>query len=226
MKHFLYIITLILSVTSCDNKPETTSNSSLTNKQKADTTIIPNTLTFPFEINFSNPNISNKSDREIDLLFNGVNNYLGGQRNPKVDFYTECLQCEQVQKRNGGLLFAKHLLIMPDQIKYYKNFIPTNDSINLVKFKTPDEKNKNLKFQFSDGNASIKYLGISCDDADFNKVRITYPTGEIIIDSLINASFFEYDLNMNGVKEQYLFGTRTCSQEFVLLRIRKSSDLH
>lgn len=210
-------------VASCDNKTTTTSNSSITNKPKADT-LTTNILKFPFVINFSNPNISNKSDRQIDLLFNGVNNYLGGQQNPKIDFHTECLQCEQVQKCQGGLLFAKHLLIMPDQIKYYKNFLPIQDSTNRIEFITSKEGNKNMKFQFSDGSASIKYLGISCDDADFNKIRLTYPTGESVVDSLINASFFEYDLNKDGQIEQYLFGTRTCSQEFVLLRIRKPSD--
>ncbi len=48
-----------------------------------------------------------------------------------------------------------------------------------------------------------------------------FPKGEIIIDSLINASFFEYDLDADGLKEQYLFGYRNCSQEMVILRTRK-----
>lgn len=212
-------------VTSC-NKNEEIVEKTETQKTKIDS-VNSDELIFSFITNFSHPNISNTSDRRIDLLFNGVNNYLGGKRNPDIDFHTECLECEPMQKVLGGkeLLFAKRLLITPKQIKYYKNILPINDTVNCIKFQTDGRNRTNRKFQFNEGNGIIEYIGISCDDADFNKIRLTFSKGEIVIDSLINASFFEYDLNNNGSKEQYLFGTRTCNQEFVLLRIRKISDL-
>jgi hypothetical protein len=45
------------------------------------------------------------------------------------------------------------------------------------------------------------------------------------IDTNINygISFFEFDLDNNGIKEQYLLGTRNCSQEVVLLRINDAN---
>lgn len=224
MKHFIYII-LALLVASCDNKTTSNSESSVTDKHKTDSLATDSILTFPFVTNFSHKTISNKSDRQIDLLFNSVDNYLGGQPNYKVHFQTECLPCEPIQKYMGGLLFAKRLLITTNQINFYKNDFGIPDSINRIKFNSDDRERTNPKFQFSDGKGSIKYIGISCNDADFNKVRLTYPTGEIVIDSLINASFFEYDLNMDGQKEQYLLGSRSCNQEFVILRIRKTNDI-
>ena len=196
----------------------------MANKPKIDSLATDSILTFSFVTNFSHQNISNKSDRQIDLLFNGIDNYLGGQANHKVHFQTECLPCESIQEYMGGLLFAKRLLITSDQIKYYKNDFDIPDSLNRIKFNTDDRESTNPKFQFSDGQGGIKYIGVSCNDTDFNKVRLKYPTGEILIDSLINASFFEYDLNTDGQKEQYLLGSRSCSQEFVILRIRKPND--
>lgn len=223
MKHFIYIL-LILFVASCDNKTTTKSDSSVKDKSKIDSLAKDSLLTFSFVTNFRYQNISNKSDRQIDLLFNSINNYLGGRSNYKVHFQTECLPCEPIQEYLGGLLFAKRLLISKDQIKYFKNDFDIPDSLNRIKFHADDRERTNQKFQFTDGNASIKYIGISCNDADFNKVRLTYSTGEIVIDSLINASFFEYDLDTDGQKEQYLLGSRSCNQEFVLLRIRKPND--
>lgn len=215
---------LVLLVASCDNKTTTKSDSLVTDKSKIDSLATDSILTFSFVTNFRHQNISNKSDRQIDLLFNSIDNYLGGQSNQKVHFQTECLPCEPVQEYLGGLLFAKRLLITKDQIKYFKNDFDIPDSLNRIKFNSDDRERTNPKFQFTDGKGTIKYIGISCNDADFNKVQLTYSTGEILIDSLINASFFEYDLDTDGQKEQYLLGSRSCSQEFVLLRIRKLND--
>ncbi len=223
MKHFIYIL-LVLLVASCDNKTTTKSDSSVTDKPKIDSLATDSILTFSFVTNFRHQNISNKSDRQIDLLFNSIDKYLGGQSNHKVHFQTECLPCEPIQECLGGLLFAKRLLITKDQIKYFKNDFDIPDSLNRIKFNSDDRERTNPKFQFTDGKGTIKYIGISCNDADFNKVQLTYSTGEIVIDSLINASFFEYDLDTDGQKEQYLLGSRSCSQEFVLLRIRKPND--
>jgi hypothetical protein len=223
LKHIIFIL-LVLLVTSCDNRTKTVSDNSVIDKPKTDSSATDSILTFSFVTNFSHQNISNKSDKQIDLLFNGIDNYLGGQSHHKVHFHTECLPCEPIQEYLGGLLFAKRLLIMTDQIKYFKNDFDIPDSLNRIKFNSDHRERTNPKFQFTDGKGSIKYLGISCNDADFNKVLLTYSTGEIIIDSLINASFFEYDLNTDGQKEQYLLGSRSCSQEFVLLRIRKPND--
>jgi hypothetical protein len=223
LKQFIYIL-LILLVASCDNKTKTISDNSVIDQPKTHTSAKDSILTFSFVTNFRHQNISNKSDRQIDLLFNGVDNYLGGQSNHKVHFQTECLPCEPIQEYLGGLLFAKRLLITTDQIKYFKNNFVIPDSLNSIKLYSDERERTNPKFQFTDGKGSIKYVGISCNDADFNKVRLTYPTGEIVIDSIINASFFEYDVNTDGQKEQYLLGSRSCSQEFVLLRIRKPND--
>jgi hypothetical protein len=223
LKHYFYIL-LTLLFASCDNKTTTNSESSVSDQQKTDSLTIDSILTFSFVTNFSHQNISNKSDRQIDLLFNNINNYLGGQTNYKVHFQTECLRCEPIQEFMGGLLFAKRLLITKDQIKYYKTDFDIPDSLNRIEFNSDHRERINPKFKFTDGRGSIKYVGVSCNDADYNKVRLSYSTGEVEIDSLINASFFEYDLDKDSQKEQYLIGTRSCSQEFIILRINKPNN--
>lgn len=178
-------------------------------------------LTFEYQTDFADKNIVNRSDRKIDLLFNGIKNYFGGHEDPVVRFRTECMGCLSVQKFEGAVLFGKRLLITENNIKYYKTNLDIPDSINQIKLTSNHRDRNNLKFNFQDGKGSINYIGISCDDADFNKVRLIFPSGDIIVDSLINAAFFEYDFDKDGKMEQYLMGLRNCSQELAILRIRK-----
>jgi hypothetical protein len=223
MKYFIYII-LVLLISSCNNRTKTINDSSSSERLNTDSLLADSILTFSFDTNFRSLNISNKSNRQIDLLFNGIDNYFGGHRNPKINFRTECLPCEPLYEYMGGLFFTKRLLIKPNQIKFYKTDINIPDSVNRIKLRTYNRERTNPKFSFSEGEASIKYIGVSCNDADFNNVYLSYPSGEIAIDSLINASFFEYDLDKDGQIEQYLLGSRNCSQEFALIRIRKSDQ--
>ena len=220
MKHIIYIIALGL-LYSCENKrrklPE--NSSATTNQQTAGTDSI---LTFYFNTNFTDKNIENNSDRKIDLLFNGVTGYLGGQSSSQVRFNTECMLCEPLQEFNGGLLFGKQLLITNDSIRYYKNTFDLPDTLNRIRTISNAER-KNPKFNLQHGKGNARYIGMSCNDADFNKVRLTFPTGQVIVDSLINASFFEYDLNKDGQKEHFLMGMRNCSQELVILRMSNNS---
>ena len=222
MKSIIYI-SLLLFLSSCDSKTDKQSKVSQPAKPKINSNVADSVLVLKYKIDVSDRNIKNSSDRKVDLLFNGVDNHLGGQRNPKVNFHTECMFCEPVQKFRNGLLFAKRLLITSDEIKYYKTDFNIPDSSNLIKLVTPRERN-NPRFSFEGGKGRIKYLGISCNDADFNKTKLSFETGDVVVDSIINVSFFEYDLNSDGQKEQYLLGSRSCSQELVILRVRKNSD--
>lgn len=215
---------LALLVVSCNNKSANKSESSANVQHYGNSLTMDSVLTFSFVTNFSHQNISNKSDRQIDLLFNSINNYLGGQTNYNIHFKTECLQCEPIQEYMGGLLFAKRLLITNEQIKYYKTDFEIPDSLNRIELYSDHGERTNPKFNFTNGKGSINYVGVSCNDADYNKVRLTYSTGEIEIDSLINASFFEYDLNKDGYQEQFLIGTRNCTPELIILRINKSNN--
>jgi hypothetical protein len=220
LKRFVYIIGIVFFY-SCNNKPNKVTVTLVTNHPKPRIAIIDTPLTFQYQTNFIDKNIINKSDRKIDMLFNGVEGYMGGQRNSNVNFRTECMACEPVHEFKGGLLFGKRILITPSNIKFYKNNIDIPDSINRITLFSDGRERTNPKFHFKEGKGSIKYIGISCNDADFNKVRLTFATGDIIVDSLINASVFEYDLDADGQKEQYLLGFRNCSQELVILRTRK-----
>ncbi len=182
---------------------------------------IDSALVFNYHTNFTDKNIINTSDRKVDLLFNGVKGYLGGDRISNVSFMAECMGCQPIQKFKGGLLFGKRLFITAENIKYYRTNFDIPDSTNRINIFSDRRVRTNPNFTFLDGKGSIKYIGISCDDADYNKVLLKFPTGEVIIDSLINASIFEYDLDADGQNEQYLFGHRNCSQELVILRTRK-----
>jgi hypothetical protein len=178
---------------------------------------------FSYQNNFKDKNISNNSAKQIDLLFNGVDNYFGGNKNTGVHFSTECMGCEPIQEFQGGLLYAKRFMITPEEIRFCQSYY-ISDSAKTVRRYSDNREKTNPSFNFKEGTVSIKYTGVSCNDADFNQVKLSYSSGNIIVDSLINASFFEYDLDTDGRKEQYLLGTRNCSQEIVLLRIRDRSE--
>lgn len=220
MKYLIYILALVIFY-SCNGKTSKEKKPLLTDQPKANQEFVDSVFTFQYQTGFTDKNIINKSDRKVDMLFNGIKNYFGGHESSIVRFRSECMGCLTVQEFNGGLLFGKRLLITTDNIKYYKTNFDIPDSINRIKLFSDKRERTNPKFNFQDGNGNITYTGISCNDADFNKVRLTFPSGVIIVDSLINAAFFEYDLNADGQKEQYLLGLRNCSQELAILRIKK-----
>jgi hypothetical protein len=182
--------------------------------------------TFSAEIirNINDTSISNSTDNTIDILFNGAANYLGGQRNPKMNFTTECMVCEPVQVYKQGFLFGKRLYITKDSVIIYQSDRDISDTSAMIKMKGYDGERKAKKYKFSGGSLTMKYQGQSCNDADFVSVKLSYDKGAINFNNLINASLFEYDLDKNGINEQYLLGTRNCSQELVLLRVNDTSN--
>ena len=216
MKFLIYIL-LALVFISCGNdqnktviKPEVK-----TGMQDSATDSI---LTFHYQKNFSHKHIQNNSGKQVALLFNNSNDYFGMNKNDSIFFPTECLQCEQVYEYKGGLLFANQLHLLPNELKYYQKAFKGTPGKYIAK--EVGERRKKT-FKFSEGKGSIQLRGISCNDADFYKVQLNYPSGNIIIDSFINASFFEYDIDNNGQMEQYLVGTRNCDQEVIILQVKQ-----
>lgn len=220
LKHFI-LISALAFISSCNKKPKKEEEQGSPIRIKAEEVQIDSSLIFSYKVDFHHKNIRNKSDRKIDLLFNGIENYLGGVRNPSIHFRTEWMSGQPVQSYGGGLLFAKQLLITPDHIEYFNTKIVIPDSTNRLQLIFDDGERATTQFNFQGGKGSITYIGVSCNDADYNEVRLTFDKGQIIVDSLINATFFEYDLDSNGEKEQYLLGYRNCNQEIIILRSRK-----
>jgi len=167
--------------------------------------------------NVRDKKIRSDSSYKVEILYNGMDNFLGGKKNPKVNFQSEWLPEEQVQVIEEGLLFANRILIAKDKVHYLKNDV-VRKSKNLPLLSDNRER-MNPERDFSNCQVKIKYQGISCNDADFNNVKIQYKNGDVEIDSILNAVFFEHDLDLNGNPEQYVMGSRNCSQELVLLRI-------
>lgn len=216
MKLGIQILILIVSI-SCNNSTHGPTPTSKTDSTKLLTQ--DSVLSLFIVKNISDPSIINTTGRTVDVLFNGVDNYLGGQRNPEINFTTECMVCEPIQTYEHGLLFGKKLFITKDSIAIFKNDRNISDTTGLVKMVGYYGERKTRQYPFSQGNLTMKYQGQSCNDADFVLVNLSYAKGSIKFNKLINASFFEYDLDNNGMKEQYLLGTRNCSQEVVLLRV-------
>ncbi|MFK7906655.1 MAG: hypothetical protein AB8B69_16105 [Chitinophagales bacterium] len=177
-------------------------------------------LIFNYKYNIVDTSIMNTSKRQIDVAFNGVNRFLGGSFNRSVTFHTECMVCEPIQRFRGGLLFAKRLLISSQKIVYYKKDFEIPDSldrIDLVSYHS--EKDKKL-FEFGTRKGEISYLDSSCNDSDLYGVKLFYEEGNIEVKNILNPILFEYDLDENGEEEQFLIGSRNCSQELVILRVR------
>jgi hypothetical protein len=181
-------------------------------------------LLFSYAKDFKHPNIVNSSDRQVDLLLNGVQDYLGGNQIPEIRFRTDYIVALSFEEVKGGLLVGKQLFLDTTGIKYYRNKQSITGKVIHLTANSTNVENIINKFRFNGGSGSLNYQGQSCMDAGFNRIKLSYTSGDLIIDSLINADVFEYDLDKNGELEQYIFGTRNCSQEIVILRATKKRD--
>ncbi len=204
------IVLFILTIISCTNK----------SSEKNSTKI--NYLQFQPIYNIKDTNIINKTDKTIDILYNGINNYLGGKHNLKIHFSTECMICENIQTYKNGFIFGKKLYVTKDSIKYlHDKSIITDSTKNIKKITMYGIENKTLEIFFSQGKLKFTNQGYSCNDSEYFTVKLFFKKGTITFKKLINATFFEYDLDKNGINEQYLIGSRNCTQELVLLRINE-----
>ncbi len=170
MKLLIFIVGLLL-FNSCNNKPSEVRSTILPDQPATQTKTIDTTLIFNYQYNFADKNIINKSDRKVDLLFNSIDGYLGGHSISNISFSTECMGCQSIQEFKGGLLFGKRLLLTTENIEYYMTNFDIPDTINLINIFSDGRERTNPKFNFQEGKGSIQYIGISCNDADFNKVR-------------------------------------------------------
>lgn len=215
---FIFLTSFIIS---CNNQTQKPSGISGTRDLQSE--IHDSVFTAEIIRNANDTSISNTTNRTIDILFNGVDNYLGGNRNYKMHFATECMICEPVQVYKKGFLFGKRLYVTKDDVIIYQSNRNISDTAGLIKMKRYYGERGTKNYDFSNGRLTMKYQGQSCNDADFVSVSLSYDTGRINFNKLINATLFECDLDDNGINEQYLLGLRNCSQELVLLRINESS---
>lgn len=164
--------------------------------------------------------IINRSKRRIFLMYNSTEN-----RFPVIDsahtvFETECMACGPVQQFDGHLVFARRLVIFQQKSIYYQNDLPIPGSASTVKkYSSGGPGELPVRFRFSNGTGSIAYIKESCNDAGLNTVTLKYPEGTLVIKDLLNPTFFEFDLDGNGISEQYLLATRNCTQELAILKI-------
>ena len=169
--------------------------------------------------NIKDTSIINTTNRTIDVLFNSMNNFLGTRRNFKSYFSTECMICESVQLYKNGFVFGKRLYVSKDSTILFAKNINVSDSLNIIKKIVYNSEGNNKKNQFSNGSLKMDYQNSSCMDADLVTINLTYDNGFININNILMPSFFEYDLDKDGINEQYILGVRNCTQELILLRI-------
>lgn len=131
------IVLFILTIISCTNK----------SSEKNSTKI--NYLQFQPIYNIKDTNIINKTDKTIDILYNGINNYLVGKHNFNIHFPTECIICENIQTYKNGFIFGKKLYVTKDSIKYlHDKSIITDSTKNIKKITMYGIENKTLEKNF------------------------------------------------------------------------------
>lgn len=177
-----------------------------------------------YKLDVSGPSIHNSTSRRVDLLMNSVQGYLGGHfcRNNRLP--TDCMECEPFQPTRDGFVYARYFEFGPDSARYSAGGARIDSGSNpLPRFQVTKKLQKK---SFPGKVVTFRYAGPSCDDADLVNVEVRYPGGTIRLDSVLNPSFFEYDLDADSELEQFVFGSRDCSQEMVLFRIgKRASDL-
>jgi hypothetical protein len=172
-----------------------------------------------YRLDAKGPGIHNSTSRRVDLLMNSVQGYLGGHFCRSIRLPTECMECETFEPARGGFAYARHFEFGPDSARYSSGGARiTSGSKPLSRFQVTKRLQKK---SFPGKVVTFRHAGPSCDDADLVNVEIRYPDGLVRLDSVLNPSFFEYDLDADSEKEQFVFGSRNCSQEMVLFRIAK-----
>ena len=215
MKNYFYFIIFLIFL-SCKDKSE--KNNEIIFLKPVSEIKIKTKKNFEYKLNIIDSLIVNNSTKEIDLLINGVENFLGGE-NLNLKIHSENIILEPIQEFNNGLVYAKQLFISKNEITFYPNEM--NIPKENLRIRTETYGGENLhKFNFIGGNGKIKFMKNSCNDSDFNQVILNYGNKNLVIKNILNASFFEYDIDKDGNTEQYLLGTRSCSKEIVILRIR------
>lgn len=222
---FLFAVTVVViskTIISCQtnqNKATQKNKSGDLTQSAIDTSKTSDTFKIFDILNIDDSNIINTSDRQIDIILNGTNNYLGGKNQGPL-FSTECMVCLPFQSYNKGILFGKKLFIKGDTTKLFSGELVITDTENIIPSHTYYGDRKPKTLTFSEGKVQMTYQGMSCIDADKVNVVLTFPEGNIKIKNLLNASFFEFDSDNDGIKEQFLAGIRNCSQEITVLRIK------
>ena len=203
-------LTLLMILISCKQKKE--------NKDLNSKLIIDSAKVFKYKLNIKDSSIINKSNKEIDVLINGSRNYLEGKY-LGLKFGCDYIVGQLIEEYNGNIIFANRLLITENQIKFYQKSIDKSNSLKKIESKSCYGEKSNV-FKFKNGTGKIEFVKVSCNDTNLNNVILNYGKASITIKNMINARFFEYDIDKDGINEEYLLGVRNCSQEIVILRIR------
>ena len=164
-------------------------------------------------------NIINTSGHRVVVQYNSTDNFLLKTDTTGVHFLTECMICEPIMPYKGHLVFANQMEMFSDKASFNQQELIFPDTVKPVKTICSYGRSGIVKFPFSGGNGTIKHLRQSCNDADLKEVTLHYTIGDLKIKNILNAAFFEYDLDKDGKLEQFIMGTRNCSQELAIIRI-------
>jgi hypothetical protein len=217
LKITLFFI-FILAITGC--RPGNTDTKNLTTKssQPAPVPGIKNKFpVFDERLAGSDSNIINNSGKRITVLYNSIADF-PGPKDSMIYFMTECMQCEPVQTFNDHLVFASQLEIFFDKTIYRdKKLVLPAASKFIHQLGSYERRTK--KFEFQSGRGELRFTEPFCMNADTYKLVLHYQSGDITIDNIFDARFFEYDLDKSGVTEQYILSSRNCSQELTVFKI-------
>ncbi len=187
-------------------------------KRKIDSTVIKE---FNGKEIINDSNIVNSSGHKIIVLYNSTVNLFSQKDSIGFRFTTECMFCEPIQVYKDHLIFASQLEIFGNKTLFNNRELTIDTSAVFIKrFGSNGRDSKPNNFNFSSGTGQIKYESHSCNDAELNTLTLNYKPGCIRIKNLLNAEFFEYDIDKDGTPEQYILATRNCSQELAILKIQ------
>ncbi len=179
--------------------------------------------TFYPVLDFKHEYVINSSGRKIDLLHNSSDTFPTEKNRIKERLYfrSECLSCAPIKKGDNYLLLAKRLKIYSDSLHYsFENIIDSNTQDIKFIVSLGDLEEKKKRFNFTEGNGSINFIKVSCNDADTYEVKLNYKDGQVIFPYIINPTNFELDIDGDKNMEQFIYSARSCNQELSIFRIR------
>jgi hypothetical protein len=206
----------ILAISAC--RPGNTNNSTTKVSQPVPAPVIKNKFpVFEERQVDADSNIINSSGKKITALYSSMDG-LRGLKDSMIYFMTECMQCEPVQTFNDHLVFAGQLEIFIDKTIYHDKKLVLPTSSGFIHQQASYER-RTKKFQFQNGKGELRFTEPFCMNADTYKLVLHYQSGDITINNIFDARFFEYDLDKNGLTEQYVLSSQNCSQELTVFKI-------
>lgn len=213
----LVLFIIGINIYACKEKSNYEQNSQPTNRNEK---IIESTTSKEVAEYFPSFKIKNKSKLKVDLLyFQDAQHKVPKEKRKKLLYlpdYEGDVRMKINRKELLFLFYNKVIKAKKDSVQQI-DFVQKNSGF--IKAFYNSINNKTI-INSTIGDIRINNIGVACDDTGYNRLVINTPTGDLVIDYLLNVEMFLTDLDNDKKDEMYIVSFRSCSHELSIIRIK------